>query len=239
MTALGVILVFFVLGLFKGLIWQVSRIVILVSAYFVAGQFGHDVAAMLGARPAPASPAGSVGDGTPAGPAENTVTTKVDTTLSLAYCLLFVAVLVVLSLLAIVIRKLAHKAGLGFFDRLGGGVLGVATGACIVLAGVFGVNMFFPQSELARAAGESHSMRLSQRAIELLGSSVNDDLRAVLHIEGSSGQPTTGAPNEGATPNPLAPTQFPMPSSGPTGTGGREAVAPKTGEAPSNRRRGR
>ena len=73
MTALGVILVFFVLGLFKGLIWQVSRIVILVSAYFVAGQFGHDVAAMLGARPAPASPAGSVGDGTPAGPAENTV----------------------------------------------------------------------------------------------------------------------------------------------------------------------
>ena len=182
-TALGVILVFFVMGLFKGLIWQVSRIVILISAYFVAGQFGHDVAAMFGASPPDVLPPVPPNGIEAAVPGTAASVPEVETTLYLAYCLLFVSVLIVLSLLAILIRKLAHKAGLGFFDRLGGGVLGVATGACVVLAGVFGVNMFFPQSELARAAGGSHSMRFSQQAIDMLGERVNPDLRAILNIE--------------------------------------------------------
>ena len=43
-TTLGVLLVFFVLGLFKGLIWQVSRIGILVAAYVVSGRFGNALA---------------------------------------------------------------------------------------------------------------------------------------------------------------------------------------------------
>lgn len=213
LTALGVILVFFVMGLFKGLIWQVSRIVILISAYFVAGQFGHDVAAMLGASP-PASVPG------------------VETTLYVAYCLLFVGVLIVLSLLAILIRKLAHKAGLGFFDRLGGGVLGVATGACVVLAGVFGVNMFFPQSELARAAGGSHSMRFSQQAIDMLGERVNPDLRAVLNIEHMH----DGQANDEYRP-PM-PTPLPLPGGNPPNAGSRERGNQQTGNIPPNRRRG-
>lgn len=211
LTALGVILVFFVLGLFKGLIWQVSRIVILVAAYFVSGHFGHDVAALLGATP-PAP--GEVG----AASAANGGVPDVDGTIYLAYCLLFVGVLIVLSLLAIVIRRMAHKAGLSFFDRLGGGLLGVATGALIVLAGVFAVNIIFPQSELARAAGQSHSLRFSQQAISMLGNKVNDDLRSVLYIQGAPGQPRSqdGQPGEPApqngdglpvAPDPGAPTE--------------------------------
>lgn len=173
-TALGVLLVFFVLGLFKGLIWQVSRIGILVAAYFVAGRFGHDVAGLL-------SSAASDTLGSDASATQEVA--PGETTLYLAYCLLFVAVLVVLSLLAMLIKKLADKAGLGFFDRLGGGVLGVATGGCVVLFGVFVVHMFFPQSELARAAEDSHSLRFSQQAIDLLGSAVHDDLRSVLALQ--------------------------------------------------------
>ena len=182
-TALAVLLVFFVLGLFKGLIWQVSRIGILVAAYIVAGRFGQDVARMLGVKlhePAPVGAEGAKG-GTLG--AISAAVPQGETTLYVAYCLLFVGVLIVLSLLAMLIKKLADRAGLGFFDRLGGGVLGVATGACVVLAGVFGIHMFFPSSQLAQAAGESHSLRWSQQAIGWLGEAVDDDLRSVLSLQ--------------------------------------------------------
>jgi membrane protein required for colicin V production len=179
-TALAVLLVFFVLGLFKGLIWQVSRIGILVAAYVVAGRFGGDVALAL----APADAGG------PAGPGE--------TTLYLAYVLLFLAVLITLSLLAILLQKLAVKAGLGFFDRLGGGVLGVATGACVVLFGLFVVHMFFPQSGVAVAAESSHSLRLSKRAIDWLGGNVPDELREVFALAPLHAPPGGGAGQAGA-----------------------------------------
>ncbi|MCB9878525.1 MAG: CvpA family protein [Planctomycetes bacterium] len=193
-TALAVLLVFFVLGLFKGLIWQVSRIAILVVAYVVAGRFGHDVAALLGsAPPAPSAPAAA------ADPNASGVDAAQlgDTTLYLAYVLLFVVVLVLLSLLAMLIKKLADKAGLSFFDRLGGGVLGVATGACVVVAMLFLVNMFLPQSPVAEAARSSHSLHYSQKAIDLLGSAVDDDLRSLLQLQPLRGpEPLPGAPDE-------------------------------------------
>ena len=172
-TAIAVLLVFFVLGLFKGLIWQVSRIGILVVAYFVAGRFGHDVAGMFSSKPPAQMAAEAMAE---RGLADG------EATLYLAYVLLFLAVVIVLSLVAMLIKKLADKAGLSFFDRLGGGVLGVATGACVVLALVFVVEMFFPESKLAQAAESSHSMRFSQQAIDWLDSMVNDDLRTVLSL---------------------------------------------------------
>lgn len=169
-TALAVLVVFFVIGLFKGLIWQVSRIVILVAAYVLAGQFGAEVGAFLARSPA-------VGGKDGPGPIDTP-----DTTLYLAYVLVFLGVLVVLSLLAMLVQKLAVKAGLGFFDRLGGGVLGFATGACVVLFGLFVVHMFFRGSQLAIAAESSHSLRLSRGAIDWLGDTVPDDLREVFTL---------------------------------------------------------
>lgn len=161
-TTLGVLLVFFVLGLFKGLIWQVSRIGILVAAYVVSGRYGNTVADWL-ARPAE--------PGVAADPSA--------TTIYLAYCLLFVAVLVTLSLLSIALQRLADKAGLGFFDRLGGGVLGLATGGGVVVFAVFVVNMFFRGTQLAHAAERSHTARLSRRLVEALGPRVPAELRQV------------------------------------------------------------
>jgi uncharacterized membrane protein required for colicin V production len=219
-TALAVLGVFFVLGLFKGLIWQVSRIAILVAAYVVAGRFGSALAELLTphsaaaagtnvAAPSGGSPAvpGSIADltnGVAAVPPAPDAPS--DTTLYLAYVLLFVAVLIVLSLLAIVLRKLAAKAGLSFFDRLGGGVLGVATGACVVLFGLFVVHMFFQGSQLAIAAHGSHSLRLSKRAIDWLGDKVPDALREVLALAPlHAGPPGTSA----LAPLPWSPDQLP------------------------------
>jgi uncharacterized membrane protein required for colicin V production len=171
-TALGVLATFFVIGLFKGLIWQVSRIAILVVAYVLAGRFGSDLGSWFAQTPA-------VGGREPVNgiPVETP-----DTTLYLAYILLFLVVLTALSLLAIVLQKLATKAGLGFFDRLGGGVLGVATGACVVLFGLFVVNMFFRGSQVAAATSDSHALRISRQALDWLGRTVPDDLRGVVEL---------------------------------------------------------
>ena len=198
-TAIAVLLVFFVIGLFKGLIWQVSRVGILVVAYVVAGRFGQDVADLL-TRTSVASP--NPGDSSAA-------PTSSDTTIYLAYVLLFLVVLIALSLLAIVLQKLAAKAGLGFFDRLGGGVLGVATGGCVVLFGLFVVHMFFRGSQLAMAASESHSLRLSRQAVDALGPRVPDELRQVFALQAlrvmvPSSQPTPPAPDAPAS-EPQAP----------------------------------
>lgn len=193
-TALAVLLVFFVLGLFKGLIWQVSRIGILLAAYFVAGRFGRDVATMLVEDPVDPGPIGIDGASTLASASPDLP--QGETTLYIAYCLLFVGVLIVLSLLAMLIKKLADRAGLGFFDRLGGGVLGVATGACVVLAGVFGINMFFPSSDLALAAGDSHSLIWSRKAIDWFGGVVDVDLhvaRSLLPLEADGAAPDAAA----------------------------------------------
>lgn len=169
LTALSVLLVFFVIGLFKGLIWQVSRIAILLVAYVAAGRFGATVGNWLTSEPA--------ANGDPSAPAA-----PPETTLYLAYVAIFLVVLIALSLLAMLLQRLAHKAGLGFFDRLGGGVLGIATGSCIVLFGLFVVHMFFPGSQLAQAAESSHALRLSRRAIDMLGDEVPDELRTAITL---------------------------------------------------------
>jgi len=180
-TALAVLTAFFVIGLFKGLIWQTSRIAILVVAYLVAGRYGQSLGEMIARKNA-------VPDEVVAG--------APDTTLYIAYVALFVVVLVILSLLAMILQRLAAKAGLGFFDRLGGGVLGVATGSCIVLFGLFVVHMFFKGSALAHAAESSHTLRLSRLGIDWLGRTVPDELRTVLALSplAASGGGDAGTP---------------------------------------------
>ncbi len=218
-TALAVLVVFFVLGIFKGLIWQVSRIAILAAAYALAGRFGADVGAVLARTPA-------VGGSDSPAPIDTP-----ETTLYLAYVLVFLGVLIVLSLLAMFVQKLAQKAGLGFFDRLGGGVLGVATGACVVLFGLFVVHMFFRGSQLAQAAETSHSLRLSRTAIEWLGETVPDDLRTVFSLRPL--REPHGAPADTAT-EPTGAHGLPVPAVSPAEGGvPAEATTPPAMEPPA------
>lgn len=210
-TALAVLAVFFVLGLFKGLIWQVSRIGILAVAYVVSGRYGQEVGAWLH------RPATTGGAGTAVGPTDTP-----ETTLYLAYVLIFLAVLIALSLLALLLQRLAAKAGLTFFDRLGGGLFGVLTGAFVVLFGLFAVNMFLPDGKIAEAAQQSHSLRYGRQAIDWLGDHVDDELRRVLLLAPLSSQATKApvAPDEvphgGMPPDPQLPGDPPSPS--PPGT---------------------
>jgi hypothetical protein len=163
----------------------VSRIGILIVAYVVSGWWGQDLAALMRGDAAGAAATGAQSaQATQTAPSgADAVATTGETTIYIAYTVLFLGVLIVLSLVAMLLKKLVDETGLGFFDRLGGGVLGVATGACVVLAMVFAVHMFFPGSKLAAAAESSHALGLSQKAIDWLGRAVDNDLRAVLELQ--------------------------------------------------------
>lgn len=166
-TALSVLTVFFIIGLWKGFVWQTSRIAILGVAYFVAGRLGP-----------------GLGDRLLHWLVEPPLTSQQqETALYIAYVLLFLVVLVLLSLLALLLQDLIKRAGLSFFDRLGGGFVGVATGGCVVLFLLSVVFMFAPQSHVAQAAETSHAMQLSARAVDWCGKVMPDEVRRVFNLK--------------------------------------------------------
>lgn len=189
-TALSVLLVFFVLGLFKGFLWQASRVAILVAAYAAATQLGEKFGQTLL-------------DWTHSA-AEAPTDEQRQTAFYIACVLLFLGVLIALSLLALLLQRLIKSAGLGFYDRLGGGLVGVATGGVLVLCLLMGVFMFWPQSNVAAAASSSHALRLSHRVVDLLGNTLPEDLRRVLPADQADGTavPADSKPAE-AQPKPV------------------------------------
>ena len=168
LTALAVLLVFFVLGLFRGFVWQISRIITLVAAYFVAGTYGEEVALRIR-------------DAFP-----ETVDPRLP--LYIAYFCVFLAVLVVVSMIAYFIEKLVQRTGLSFYNRVGGGLLGIGTGACVVLALLAGILMFLAsESQIVRAAESSRAMQASRRTIEVLGNVVPDPVRELFGVAPDDG----------------------------------------------------
>lgn len=167
LTALSIVLVFFVIGLFRGFVWQFSRIVTLVLAYVAAGLYGDPVAARMDSWfPQNSDPR---------------------LPLYIAYFCVFLIVLVVVSILAHFVEKLVNKSGLSFYNRIGGGILGIGTGACVVLAMLATVIMFFATgSNVVEAAQRSRSMAVSQGALEFLGTVVPQPVREVFGVEAES-----------------------------------------------------
>ena len=164
LTALAILVVFFVLGLFRGFVWQVSRILTLVLAYVVAGTYGEWVAARI--------------DGW--FPAD----TDEQLPLYIAYFCVFLVVLVVIGVLAHFIDKLVQDVGLTFYNRLGGGLLGIVTGGAAVLALLATMLMFFaPDSGVVEAAQRSRSMELGRRTLDALGGIVPEPVQELFAPE--------------------------------------------------------
>jgi len=107
---IGVLLVSVLVGLFRGLMFEVMALVGWVVAYLVARWFAADLAAVL--------PLGT------ASPAVNH---------ALAFTGLFIATVVVWSLLARLVRLLLHATPLSAIDRVGGGAFGLVRGAVVLL----------------------------------------------------------------------------------------------------------
>ena len=115
-TALIIVGIFFILGLVRGFIWQASRILSLVAGFVLAGMYGQSGASLLQRWQGGGGSANGL-------------------TLYLSYVFIFLAVVAVLSLVAYFVQKLVKKSGFGFYDRICGGFMGVATGACLRLHG--------------------------------------------------------------------------------------------------------
>lgn len=165
LTALGILGLFFLVGLWKGLVWQASRIVILGASIWMASRWGRGL--------------GSLYSGWCAG---EPTAQQVQTATYLAYATVFLAVLVVLSLLALAVQNFVKKAGMTFFDRLGGGMFGVATGAVGFVCLLTAAKMFLPGSTVVMAAEDSHSLRYARRGVDGLGEVVPDDLRVLYEL---------------------------------------------------------
>ncbi len=173
LTAASVIVVFSILGIFKGLVWQLSRIGTLVGAYILAALYGPDVGEWMF-------------HGSLQGADERLP-------LYIAYVSIFVAVLVVLSLVALLVTKLVEKTGLTFYNRMGGGVLGVGTGAMVVVFLLGLVFMFAPEeSGVVAAAKGSRSADYSKRVVEIMGTLVPEGVR-----EAFGAEPAGAAGSEG------------------------------------------
>lgn len=163
-TAMVLLGVFFILGLFKGFLWQISRILSLVAAWFLAGYYGPDGAELIGGWFAPG-------------------TSPQELPLFLSYVMIFVAAVVVLSIIAWLLQKLVKQTGMTFYDRLGGAVLGLGTGACGVLLILAGVQMFLqPESGIVASAQNSQSMQIGQKALRLFGDVIPQPVQRIFDI---------------------------------------------------------
>ncbi len=169
-TALAVLLAFAVAGLFRGLVWQLTRAGILVLAYLtaiVAGPKAADLA--RGVFTAEHQRAHEY----------------------VGFVVVFVGVIVLAGLVLWLLQRMSEPPELTPASRAMGGVIGVVTGGLIVLALLTGVRMLYDWT--GGAAGVVHAaerskaeavgrdvLRVTQRALPSPWAERADDWRELL-----------------------------------------------------------
>jgi membrane protein required for colicin V production len=156
-TAFAILAVFGVMGLFRGLVWQVSRLLSIVLGYIAAIRYAEPVADQLAAwfaiedRPI---------------------------AVYIAYVVIFVTVLVVLSVITGLLRKVLQRTGLSFLDRMGGWLFGLLTGAAVIIITLTIVFAFAPRhGEFVREVQASHSARYAGRIVNRFDEHLPEDIR--------------------------------------------------------------
>lgn len=220
LTALAILAVFLVLGLFRGFVWQLSRIVTLVLAYICAGTWGQAIAVEIRPWFSPDLPP--------------------ELPLYLAYFALFLGVLIVVSLIAHLLDRFIDRTGLSFYNRVGGGLLGIATGVALVIAMLGAILMFFgQQGPVVQAAENSHALRYGRQVVGAFGGLVPHEIREVYGLEPGSGvEGPLDAPIDGQqplAPDPLHPENAippPPPSVMPDQGPPKDGTPPREGSQP-------
>jgi uncharacterized membrane protein required for colicin V production len=160
-TMLAIVAVFAVLGLVKGVAWQLSRLLILVAGYATAIAFAGRLAPTF----------------------DRWVPLDLDPELSThaARFALFLVTIVALGVLAWFVHRPKAPLLLTPKSRLLGGVFGVAAGALVALAILTAIGMFLPGRKVALAAERSTSVKVSRQAMGAVAAVLPDDLRSSLH----------------------------------------------------------
>lgn len=147
-AAMTVVAVFLILGLFRGFLWQASRFVSLILAFVLAGEFAEPFSDVLATR------LSGVGD---------------SASYYLAYALIFIGTVVLLSVLTKMVERLVHKMELGFYDHVGGGLLGAATAAGLIIAALGLAYRVLPDGHFVSEARASKTHDVSRFVVERIG----------------------------------------------------------------------
>lgn len=155
LISLGILIFFFVLGLFKGFTYLIIRLATFLIGLAVAKQY-----------------AGSADEHGVTGFAATLVEWfdqlkgNEQVAVYIAFFLIFLGIFILGTLIAFLLRAVFKKLQLGAYDRILGGALGVVTGAVCIVIVVSGIVFFSPDSEIAASLGGSHTVQLSTKVIE-------------------------------------------------------------------------
>ncbi len=144
LTSLGVLLVFGILGLFRGFLWQASRLLSLVLGYLLASLFAPRLGPWF-------EESLRIGDPKIA--------------IYLAFFAVFIAVLVVLSIVTMILQRIIRKLDLSFYDHLGGGIMGVLTGGALIVAFLGLFYWIAPSGALASELRDSRTGRFAREVV--------------------------------------------------------------------------
>jgi len=138
-AVIAILLVSLLLGLWRGLVYEVLSLAGWPVAFVLSKLFAGSVAPMM------------------PGPVLGNVEGTQDTTrIVLAHAAVFIAALIVWSVLAWLLSKLVKAAGLGWLDRVLGGLFGVLRGGLAILALVWLAGLTaVPEQPFWRAAQTS------------------------------------------------------------------------------------
>jgi membrane protein required for colicin V production len=145
-TSLAIVAYFLIAGLFRGFVWQASRLVSIVLAWMLATLFAVDLQGLL-------QGIWSELEGEPA--------------FYLAFFIVLVAALVVLSIMTMLLNRLVKQLEMGFYNHLGGGLLGIATASGLIVAVLGLLYRVLPDSSpIVAAARSSHTARVSSFIVD-------------------------------------------------------------------------
>lgn len=171
--ALTIVALFFLLGLVRGLVWQLGRAGSLLGAYVLSASFAPALAAYVFVD-------------TPVGAVHTYV----------AYVVVFLTGFLVLSGLARALHAAVRRSSVSAFDRLGGGLLGVGTGSAVVLGLLCVVLMFGRRLPLYGDIRTSHALHIGRATVGMLGTWAPAPVQAAFDLpptEPAPGQPLTVA----------------------------------------------
>lgn len=132
-AVIAILLVSLLLGLWRGLVYEVLSLAGWAAAFLLSKSLGGSVAQMIPG-------------------VQETVR------LVLAYAMVFVAALVVWSILAWLLSKLVKATGLGWPDRMLGGLFGILRGALVIVALVWLAGLtHIPEQPFWRSAQTSRA----------------------------------------------------------------------------------
>jgi len=143
--ALVVVLFFVIMGLVRGFVWQLVRLCAVIGGLTVARLYADRVAP-LWTRFFPRLDA------------------PYDTIL--AYFTIFFLVVLASILVFYLLRNLLAALRLQSYDRLFGGILGVAKGMIVVVVAILLLSHISGAHELQRALGKSHAARLTASMVD-------------------------------------------------------------------------